>query len=598
MTETFEKTKKQLQEEYKNHLDETIEDIEQEEDKNYIYLNQKKLWNITLNEITEEQVYTFKKYYFLPLLFLLYQNTSWITDLHFHIKGESEIFIQWRKDQILVNLELNDILQSVLEVYSQSFSSYFWANSNNKQIENNFENYFDEMISFIESELKRNFLVKKKEYKENLKSQDDKIEDKKLNIKNFWEENEKFYFQFLNTEYETKIFNNLIKNIYRLTWQNFTEFSTVSSSLRLSLKLYNFREEKWDNLDYRLEFVPTKKWTERSYYLVTRLLDTKDIKVKYWVYDDLVKSKLWGNWVTLIWWQTNSWKSTSIYSLLQELYEEKPSKWFFSIEDPIEKKLPFVQQEEVFVNEQDESKSFLIPDALKSFARSDTDVVFIGELRDKATIDWSIQLSSVWNALFTTFHISNFLWLKQRLQGMEVNPTALIDNLKILISQQLIPKYSSWLKNLDEAVDEKNYLLNSLKNYKNTWNIDAILEDFFDTVKYYEESIKANILYPESNYKENYKKLLDSLSSKENFANFIINNFYFLDKQTDKETNWMVNVYEVVVFDEQTKENFRNNSEKQYLADWHKTFLPIFVNWLILYQNELVNIEDIKELVY
>ncbi len=139
---------------------------------------------------------------------------------------------------------------------------------------------------------------------------------------------------------------------------------------------------------------------------------------------------------------TGSGKTSTLATILNEINETR-NEHIFTIEDPIEyihnSKQCMVSQREVGID----TNSF--HSALKSVLREDPDIVLLGEMRDKESMDAAITLAETGHLTFATLHTSGAVETTSRIissfdsavQGQIRERIA--DNLKFVISQQLVP---------------------------------------------------------------------------------------------------------------------------------------------------------------
>ncbi|MCX7805760.1 MAG: PilT/PilU family type 4a pilus ATPase, partial [Planctomycetota bacterium] len=108
--------------------------------------------------------------------------------------------------------------------------------------------------------------------------------------------------------------------------------------------------------------------------------------------------------IVLVAGSTGSGKSTTLASMVDYINSTGPYH-IITIEDPIEfvhrNKMSLVNQREVGPD----TKSF--NDALKHILRQDPDVVLIGEMRDRETIEAALTLAETGHLTFATLHTSN-----------------------------------------------------------------------------------------------------------------------------------------------------------------------------------------------
>ncbi len=139
---------------------------------------------------------------------------------------------------------------------------------------------------------------------------------------------------------------------------------------------------------------------------------------------------------------TGSGKSTSLASMINYLNMNE-SNHIMSVEDPIEfvhpHKRSIVNQREVG----SDTKSFAA--ALKHFLRQDPDIILVGELRDRETMEACLTLAETGHLVFATLHTNDAVQSINRI--IDVFPpnqqpqirTQLSFVLEAIMSQQLIP---------------------------------------------------------------------------------------------------------------------------------------------------------------
>jgi len=523
------------------------------ENKEKIYLNF--WWN------TEEINIKSTFYEKIITILVLVQYEKWFTDLHLEaLWAWLKYMLRWRKDQLLYKIKLKDFYDILIKY--RNYYVNILSQSN--------EDYEEEIVKFL---FVINYLLRKEEIYDF-----DELLDKTIEV---WE-------NLSITDKKTAVW--FLSNIFwtKFEWQN-NKIYDVSFSMILTEK--DWKENKFD---IRLNAEPFELDWKHFYSIVTRLLVTKFINVSYWDYDKIVNTSIEWKWVTIIWWKTNSWKSTSIYSMLKQIHDNNSKIAITSIEDPIEKKLDFIEQLEV-KETWDEETTIWFKEHIKALVRRDWNIAFIGEIRDEESLSGIINLSNIWYWIFTTTHISNIWGLKERIGEMKWNLEWLVNSLKLLIVQQLIPVYKEveYLNKIKDMNKITNNAVIEIVDFIKNKNLNVFVQDFYDKVKYYEDTLKNNIIYNNKNakYYDNYKKLVDSLDSIEKFYDFIWNNFKI---EIEKETKWMALVYEIAKLSVTNRKTYLNDEEK--FVKNEKIFLPIFINALIILQNKDVSFSNILEL--
>ncbi len=147
------------------------------------------------------------------------------------------------------------------------------------------------------------------------------------------------------------------------------------------------------------------------------------------------------NGIILVTGPTGCGKSTTIAALINQI-NINYSKHVITVEDPIEyifeSKNSIVSQRQIGVD----TKSF--SDGLKFALRQDPDVIFIGEIRDKETMDAALKASETGHLVFSTLHTNDAVQTINRIVNMyeEANRhlirKQLSETLRATIAQKLV----------------------------------------------------------------------------------------------------------------------------------------------------------------
>jgi type IV pilus assembly protein PilB len=130
---------------------------------------------------------------------------------------------------------------------------------------------------------------------------------------------------------------------------------------------------------------------------------------------------------------TGSGKSTTLYSALSYLHD--PTKNITTVEDPVEYRLAGINQIQV--------KPEIDLDfarCLRAILRQDPDIVLIGEIRDKETVEIAIKASLTGHLVLSTFHTNDAPSAISRLLYMGIERYLLASALNLVIAQRLVRK--------------------------------------------------------------------------------------------------------------------------------------------------------------
>lgn len=127
---------------------------------------------------------------------------------------------------------------------------------------------------------------------------------------------------------------------------------------------------------------------------------------------------------------TGSGKSTTLYSMLNELDKEKSN--IVTLEDPVEYHMPDINQSQMMPE-----IGYTFASGLRSILRQDPDIIMVGEIRDKETAQLAIQAALTGHLVLSTLHTNNSIGAIPRLVDMGVDPYLIAPTLILSIAQRL-----------------------------------------------------------------------------------------------------------------------------------------------------------------
>lgn len=127
---------------------------------------------------------------------------------------------------------------------------------------------------------------------------------------------------------------------------------------------------------------------------------------------------------------TGSGKTTTLYALLSLL--NKPDINIVTMEDPIEYDLPGITQSQV-----NERAGFTFDIGLRSLLRQDPDIIMIGEIRDKLTVQIAIESALTGHLVLSTLHTNDAAGAITRLLDMGIEPFLINATLTGVLAQRL-----------------------------------------------------------------------------------------------------------------------------------------------------------------
>lgn len=127
---------------------------------------------------------------------------------------------------------------------------------------------------------------------------------------------------------------------------------------------------------------------------------------------------------------TGSGKSTSLYAAINVL--NQPSKHILTAEDPVEYRLPGVNQVQTNVR-----AGLTFARALRSFLRCSPDIILVGEIRDQETASIAIESALTGHLVLSTLHTNDAAGAITRLTEMGVEPFLVASSVDCVLAQRL-----------------------------------------------------------------------------------------------------------------------------------------------------------------
>lgn len=257
----------------------------------------------------------------------------------------------------------------------------------------------------------------------------------------------------------------------------------------------NIEDKKYD---FRVSTMPTLE----AESIVLRILDNKNINknlqtlgISLNLFELLTQALKLTQGLILISGPTGSGKTTTLYSILQELNCEE--KKIITVEDPIEYKIDSICQ--IPINSKIGLSFELV---LKNILRQDPDIIFIGEIRDKFSLDIALQASLTGHLVIASIHANNAVETILRLIDLQADPFLISSTLKLVMAQRLVLNYCTFcdsqgcqkcnytkyydrtiiaeILKIDEIISSmifKKSDINELKDYLEKINFKTIIDD-------------------------------------------------------------------------------------------------------------------------
>ena len=128
---------------------------------------------------------------------------------------------------------------------------------------------------------------------------------------------------------------------------------------------------------------------------------------------------------------TGSGKTTTLYSALSRINHHE--KNIITVEDPIEYELAGVAQLQV-----NSKIGMTFANGLRSILRQDTDVIMVGEIRDRETAEIAVQSALTGHMVFSTLHTNDAAGALTRLVEMDIEPFLAASSVVGILAQRLV----------------------------------------------------------------------------------------------------------------------------------------------------------------
>ncbi|WP_036831693.1 GspE/PulE family protein, partial [Photobacterium sanctipauli] len=128
---------------------------------------------------------------------------------------------------------------------------------------------------------------------------------------------------------------------------------------------------------------------------------------------------------------TGSGKTTTLYGALSEL--NKPGKKLITAEDPVEYRLPRVNQVQV-----NSKIGLTFSSILRTFLRQDPDIILVGEMRDQETVEIGLRSALTGHLVLSTLHTNDAVDSALRMMDMEAPGYLVASAVRAVLAQRLV----------------------------------------------------------------------------------------------------------------------------------------------------------------
>ncbi|KKS42659.1 hypothetical protein A3H03_02640 [Candidatus Kuenenbacteria bacterium RIFCSPLOWO2_12_FULL_42_13] len=228
---------------------------------------------------------------------------------------------------------------------------------------------------------------------------------------------------------------------------------------------------KMETDDYKISFRVSVIPVFDGEKIVVRLLNesSKILTLEQLGFQDVALSAIKRNiekpnGMLLVTGPTGSGKTTTLYTVLNLL--NKPGVNITTIEDPIEYRLPGVNQSQV-----NPKIGYTFAAGLRAFLRQDPNIIMVGEIRDTETADIAVNAAMTGHLVLATLHTNDAATALPRLRDMKVASFLIASTVNIIIAQRLVRRICP---NCIQKYKLGKDLVKELESYFNLANIMAV----------------------------------------------------------------------------------------------------------------------------
>ena len=188
------------------------------------------------------------------------------------------------------------------------------------------------------------------------------------------------------------------------------------------------------DIDVRVSLVPTGFGERVVLRLLDRaaaLLDLPELGLAPAAAAVLDRLLAQSHGIILVTGPTGSGKTTTLYAALQRLRTGERN--IMTIEDPVEYQLRGIGQIQV-----NPRIDLSFASGLRSVLRQNPDVILVGEIRDRETVEIALQAALTGHLVFSTLHTNDAPGALTRLLDMAVEPFLISSSLLAVLAQRLV----------------------------------------------------------------------------------------------------------------------------------------------------------------
>ncbi len=216
-------------------------------------------------------------------------------------------------------------------------------------------------------------------------------------------------------------------------------------------------------IDLRANTLPTVRWE----CLVMRIVDKskkipplEDLGIEGSNKDVIFRHLKYPNGIILMTWPTGSGKTTTLYACLD--YVNTTEVNIITYEDPVENKMAGLNQAQIRSD-----IGFTFANGLRWGLRQDPDIMMVGEIRDRETLDMAMESAMTGHLVFSTVHTNSSAETITRVYNLWAKPYMVVGTFNLVMAERLIRRVCDHCKTQISVKDDPKYIFakESFRNF-------------------------------------------------------------------------------------------------------------------------------------
>lgn len=186
-------------------------------------------------------------------------------------------------------------------------------------------------------------------------------------------------------------------------------------------------------------------------------------------FNKFIKAVTQPNGIILTSGPTGSGKTTTLYSAMSRINNSEIN--IMTLEDPVENQMEGLNQSQMHP-----LIGYSFSDGLRTALRQDPDVIMVGEIRDKETIDIAIEASLTGHLVLSTIHTNSAVETITRILNMQVPDFLVTSAVNLIIAQRLARKLCQSCKiQINPSADAVLKIQNAFKIFEPYEGLDMTI---------------------------------------------------------------------------------------------------------------------------